>query len=137
MLKVGNFSIPILLSNYVFYYLTNHNRIMLRYILLLLAIVFETIATSFLKQSEQFSKLWPTVMMVVCYGASFYFLSIVLKTMPIGIAYAIWSGVGIVLIGFIGWLVFKQSLDFPAILGMGMIIVGVIIINLFSKSVLH
>lgn len=110
---------------------------MLRYILLLLAIVFETIATSFLKQSEQFSKLWPTVMMVVCYGASFYFLSIVLKTMPIGIAYAIWSGVGIVLIGFIGWLVFKQSLDFPAILGMGMIIVGVIIINLFSKSVLH
>lgn len=110
---------------------------MLRYILLLLAIVFETIATSFLKQSEQFSKLWPTVMMVVCYGASFYFLSIVLKTMPIGIAYAIWSGVGIVLIGFIGWLVFKQSLDFPAILGMGMIIVGVIIINLFSKSVSH
>lgn len=110
---------------------------MLRYILLLLAIVFETIATSFLKQSEQFSKLWPTVMTIVCYGTSFYFLSIVLKTMPIGIAYAIWSGVGIVLIGFIGWLVFKQSLDFPAILGMGMIIVGVIIINLFSKSVSH
>ena len=110
---------------------------MLRYILLSLAIVFETIATSFLKQSEQFSKLWPTVMMVVCYGASFYLLSIVLKTMPIGIAYAIWSGVGIVLIGFIGWLVFKQSLDFPAILGMGMIIVGVIIINLFSKSISH
>ena len=71
---------------------------MLRYILLLLAIVFETIATSFLKQSEQFSKLWPTVMTIVCYGTSFYFLSIVLKTMPIGIAYAIWSGVGIVLI---------------------------------------
>ena len=110
---------------------------MLRYILLLLAIVFETIATSFLKQSEQFSKLWPTVMMVVCYGASFYLLSIAFKTMPIGIAYAIWSGVGIVLIGFIGWLVFKQSLDFPAILGMGMIIAGVIIINLFSKSVSH
>lgn len=110
---------------------------MLRYILLLLAIVFETIATSFLKQSEQFSKLWPTVMMVVCYGASFYLLSIAFKTMPIGIAYAIWSGVGIVLIGFIGWLVFKQSLDFPAILGMGMIIVGVIIINLFSKSISH
>ena len=110
---------------------------MLRYILLLLAIVFETIATSFLKQSEQFSKLWPTVMTIVCYGTSFYFLSIVLKTMPIGIAYAIWSGVGIVLIGFIGWLVFKQSLDFPAILGIGMIIAGVIIINLFSKSVSH
>ncbi len=110
---------------------------LLRYIYLLLAIVFETIATSCLKQSEQFSKLWPSVMTIVCYGASFYFLSIVLKTIPIGIAYAIWSGVGIVLIGVIGLVVFKQSLDFPAILGMGMIIAGVVIINLFSKSVSH
>ena len=109
---------------------------MIRYCFLL-AIVFETIATSFLKQSEQFSKLWPSVMTVLCYGLSFYFLSIVLKTMPIGIAYAIWSGVGIVLIGIIGLVVFKQSLDFPALLGMGMIIAGVIIINLFSKSVSH
>ncbi len=110
---------------------------MTKYILLLLAILCETIATSFLKQSEGFTRLWPSIITLAGYGASFYFLSIVLKSMPIGIAYAIWSGVGIVLIGLIGWIVFKQTLDWPAILGMLLIIAGVIVINLFSKSVSH
>lgn len=107
------------------------------YLILLLAIIFETIATSNLKSSEQFSKLLPSIITVAGYAASFYCLSIVLRTLPVGIAYAIWSGVGIILIATIGYFVFKQHLDFPAILGLGLIIAGVVIINVFSKSVSH
>mgnify|MGYP000517516940 CR=1 FL=1 len=107
------------------------------YLILLLAIIFETLATSFLKQSEQFTKLVPSLLTIVGYAASFYCLSIVLKTIPVGIAYAIWSGVGIILIAVIGLVVFKQHLDLPAIIGLGMIIAGVVIINVFSKSVSH
>lgn len=107
------------------------------YLILLLAIIFETLATSFLKQSEQFTKLVPSLLTIVGYAASFYCLSIVLKTIPVGIAYAIWSGVGIILIAIIGLVVFKQHLDLPAIIGLGMIIAGVVIINVFSKSVSH
>lgn len=102
-----------------------------------MAIIFETLATSFLKQSEQFTKLVPSLLTIVGYAASFYCLSIVLKTIPVGIAYAIWSGVGIILIAVIGLVVFKQHLDLPAIIGLGMIIAGVVIINVFSKSVSH
>lgn len=107
------------------------------YFVLLLAIIFETIATSFLNKSGQFTKLVPSILTVVGYAASFYCLSIVLKTIPVGIAYAIWSGVGIILIATIGFIFFKQHLDLPAILGLGLIIAGVIIINVFSKSVSH
>ena len=104
---------------------------------LALAIVCETIVTSFLKESQQFTRLVPTLVVAAGYACAFYFLSIVLKTMPVGIAYAIWSGLGIVLISLIGATVFKQHLDLPAWLGMGLIIAGVIVVNVFSRSVVH
>ena len=107
------------------------------YLVLLMAIVFETVATSFLKQSEQFTKFWPSVVTVAGYAAAFYCLSLVLKHIPVGIAYAIWSGVGIVLIAVIGFTVFKQHLDWPAVLGLALIIAGVVVINVFSDSVSH
>lgn len=104
---------------------------------LILAIVLETVGTSFLKQSEQFTRLVPTLTMAASYLASFYMLSVSLKALPVGIAYAIWSGVGIVLISIIGLIVFKQKLDFAACLGLGFIVLGVIIVNVFSKAVAH
>lgn len=107
------------------------------YAALVIAVVFEIIATSFLKASEQFTRLWPTVMMGLCYMAAFYFLSYTLRTMPVGIAYALWSGIGIVLISLVGLIVFHQSLDLPALVGIGLILAGVLIINLMSKSVSH
>lgn len=107
------------------------------YFILLLAIVLETIATSFLKQSDQFTRLLPSAVTILGYAGSFYCLSIVLKNIPVGIAYAIWSGMGIVLISAIGWLVFKQHLDLAAILGLALIIAGVLVINIFSNSVSH
>lgn len=107
------------------------------YWILFLAIIFETIATSYLKQSEQFTKLLPSVFTILGYASAFYCLSIVLKTIPVGIAYAIWSGVGIILIALIGLFIFKQHLDFPAILGLSFIIIGVVVINVFSKSISH
>ena len=107
------------------------------YLVLLMAIVFETVATSFLKQSEQFTKFWPSVVTVAGYAAAFYCLSLGLKHIPVGIAYAIWSGGGIVLIAVIGFTVFKQHLDWPAVLGLALIIAGVVVINVFSDSVSH
>lgn len=107
------------------------------YFILLLAIIFETVATSYLKQSEQFTRLIPSLLTIAGYAAAFYCLSIVLKTMPVGIAYAIWSAVGIVLVALIGVFVFKQHLDAPAIIGLALIIAGVAVINLFSHSVGH
>lgn len=107
------------------------------YLILLLAIVFETVATSSLKQSEQFTKLLPSVLTVLCYGISFYCLSIVLRSIPVGIAYAIWSGIGIVLISIVGFVFFGQRLDLPAIIGLTLIVAGVVIINLFSHSMPH
>lgn len=104
---------------------------------LLLAIVFETIGTSSLKASEEFTRLWPTLIMAVCYLCAFYLLTIVMRAMPIGIAYAVWSGLGIVLISLIGLLVFKQRLDLPACVGIGLIVAGVIVVNVFSKSASH
>lgn len=101
------------------------------------AIVLEVIGTTMLQRSEQFTRLAPTLTMAVCYLGAFYFLSIVLKTMPVGLAYAIWSGLGIVLISTIGYLVFDQKLDLAAIIGLGFIILGVIIVNGFSKSIGH
>lgn len=107
------------------------------YLFLAAAIICETLGTSFLKKTEQFTKPLPTLIFVLAMGASFYLLSFALKDIPIGIAYAIWSAVGVVLISLVGYFIYKQHLDFPAILGIIFIIVGVVIINLFSKSTAH
>ncbi|HET7792302.1 MAG TPA: SMR family transporter [Rhizobacter sp.] len=107
------------------------------YLFLAIAIVVEVVATSCLKASNGFTRLWPSVVTVVGYCTSFYFLSLTLATIPTGIAYAIWSGVGIVLISLVGWWVFQQTLDAPALVGMGLIAAGVIVINVFSKSSAH
>ena len=104
------------------------------YTALALAIVAEVVATSALQASAGFTRLWPSVLVVLGYGVAFYFLSLTLRTVPVGVAYAIWSGAGIVLIGLIGWLVLKQPLDLPAALGMGLIIAGVAVIQLFSRT---
>ena len=110
-------------------------RRMQQWLLLAIAIVSEVIATSALKASEGFSRLWPSLVVVAGYAAAFYCLSLTLKTIPIGVVYAIWSGVGIALIALIGWLVFGQSLDAAAIIGMLLIIAGVVVLNVFSKTV--
>lgn len=107
------------------------------YAALVVAIIFEVVGTTLLKQSEQFTRLWPTVGSLAAYGVAFYLLSIALKTLPVGIAYAIWSGLGIVLVSVIGVFVFKQSLDWPAIVGLGLIIAGIAVVNLFSSAVGH
>lgn len=104
---------------------------------LILAIVAEVIATTALKLSDGFSRLWPSVITILFYAVAFYALSITMRTIPTGIIYAIWSGAGIVLIGMIGWLFLGQKLDWPALAGMALIILGVLVINLFSKSVAH
>ena len=105
------------------------------YIYLAVAIIAEVIGTTALKTSEEFSKPIPSVIVVLGYGAAFYFLSVVLKTIPIGIAYAIWAGVGIVLVAIVGVVLFDQKLDFPAIIGMLLIVSGVVVMNAFSHSV--
>jgi len=107
------------------------------YLYLSLAIVAEVIATNALKASEEFSRLGPSLIVAIGYCVSFYLLSIVLKTIPIGIAYAIWSGLGIVLVAIVAALVFKQIPDAPAMIGMGLIVSGVVVMNVFSKTVGH
>ncbi len=100
-----------------------------------LAIIAEVVGTSALKASQEFTKLGPSLTAIAGYGASLYLLSLVLKTIPVGIAYAIWSGFGITLITVIGAVLYKQIPDVPAIIGMTMIMSGVVIINVFSKVV--
>ncbi|AOX16714.1 quaternary ammonium compound resistance protein [Kozakia baliensis NRIC 0488] len=107
------------------------------YLFLGIAIVAEVIATSLLKASDGFTRLLPGALTILFYGIAFYCLSVTLKVLPTGIVYAIWSGIGIVLISVISWVLFKQSLDFPAIFGLSLIIAGVMVVNLFSKSVGH
>jgi small multidrug resistance pump len=104
---------------------------------LAIAIILEVVGTTSLQLSQQFTKLLPTAVMAVCYVASLYFLSLALKTIPIGIAYAIWSGLGIVLISILGYVKFNQALDTPALIGVALIVAGVVIANAFSKSVVH
>ena len=104
---------------------------------LAIAIVAEVIGTTALKASNEFTRLIPSIIVVVGYGTAFYFMAISMRVLPVGIMYAIWSGMGIVLVSIIGWLVYKQTLDLPSMIGMGLIIAGVIVINLFSKSVGH
>ena len=107
------------------------------YLMLALAIAAEVAATTFMKLSDGFTRPIPSVLTVLGYGISFYFLSIILKSIPTGIAYAIWSGAGIVLITLIAWLFQGQKLDAPAIGGMALIIAGVLVMNLWSKSAAH
>lgn len=107
------------------------------YLFLLIAIISEIIATSALKASEQFSKLLPSLVVIIGYASAFYFLSLTLKKMNLGIAYALWSGIGIVLVTIAGAVLYKQKPDLPAIAGIILIIAGVVIINLFSKSTVH
>jgi small multidrug resistance pump len=102
-----------------------------------IAIVAEVTATTALKASHEFTRLWPSLIVVVGYGIAFYFMTISLRVFPVGVMYALWSGLGIVLISILGWFVYRQALDLPAIIGMGFIITGVMIINIFSKSVVH
>jgi small multidrug resistance pump len=109
----------------------------MNYVYLFAAIVSEVIATSALKAAEGFSRFWPSVIVIVGYGLAFYCLSLTMRTIPIGIAYAIWSGVGIVLIALVGLLFYRQPLDAPALIGMAFILAGVLIINVFSKTAGH
>lgn len=108
-----------------------------QWFLLTIAILIEVLATSMLKLSDGFTRLIPSLISIVGYTISFYCLALTLRTIPVGIAYAIWSGAGIVCVSLIAWVKFSQKLDLAALAGMGLIIVGVLIINLFSKSVSH
>jgi small multidrug resistance pump len=107
------------------------------YLYLAVAILSEVIATSFLKISDGFTRPMPSAITVAGYAISFYFLSLALRTIPTGIAYAIWSGVGIVLITTIAWVFQGQKLDAPALGGLGLIVAGVVVINVFSKATAH
>ncbi len=107
------------------------------YVYLGIAIVAEVIATTALKASDEFTKIVPSVIVVLGYAAAFYFLTLVLRTIPVGIAYGIWAGLGIVLITIIGAIVFKQVPDLPAVIGMALIVAGVAIVNVFSKTISH
>jgi small multidrug resistance pump len=110
---------------------------MKQWIFLGVAIVSEVIGTSALKASEAFTRLWPSLIVVVGYLSAFYFLSLTLKTMPIGVAYAIWSGAGVALIALIAWALYGQALDVPAIIGLSLIVAGVVVLNVFSSTTSH
>lgn len=107
------------------------------YLILAAAIALEVVGTSLLQASAQFTKLWPTLGMAACYLVSFYLLSLSLRVLPLGIAYAIWSAVGIVLVAIIGFLVFGQRIDLAGAVGLGLIVAGVIVVNVFSRSIGH
>ena len=110
---------------------------MQHWLILGVAIVSEVIATLALKAADGFTRLLPSAIVVVGYGIAFYCLSLVLRTLPVGIVYAIWSGAGVALIALVGWLVYGQALDLPAIVGMSLIVAGVVVLNVFSKTVAH
>lgn len=110
---------------------------MKNWIFLCVAIVSEVVATSALKSSEGFTRLWPTLLVVAGYMLAFYFLSLTLRTIPVGVAYAIWAGLGVALIALVSWVIFDQKLDLPAMIGMGLIVSGVIVMNVFSSTVVH
>ncbi len=106
----------------------------MKYLFLGLAIIFEVVGSSFMKASEGFTKWLPSIVVVVAYLICFYFLSLALKSIPLGVAYAIWAGLGIVLTAMVSVFIFKQKLDFPAIIGILFIVIGVVIMNFFSKT---
>ncbi|MFN3495753.1 MAG: DMT family transporter [Hydrogenophaga sp.] len=107
------------------------------WMLLGLAIVAEVIGTSALKASEGFTRWWPSLLVVLGYAVAFYCLSLVLKSIPVGVAYAIWSGLGIVLITMVAFLLYGQRIDLAGLIGMGLIVAGVVVLNVFSKSTTH
>lgn len=102
-----------------------------------LAIAAEVVATSALKSSEGFTRPWPSLLVVVGYGLAIYLLSLVLEAIPVGVAYAIWSGLGVVLITLAAWVVYGQRIDLPGLIGMGLIVAGVVVLNLFSNASAH
>lgn len=106
-------------------------------LLLAFAIVSEVFGTSALKQSDGFTKLGPTLAALAGYGVAFWLLAIVMRDYPVGVVYAVWSGAGVVLITLVGWLVYEQALDWPALIGMGLIVAGVAMINLMSGTMTH
>lgn len=110
---------------------------MKQWLFLAIAILSEVIATSALKATEDFSRLWPSLIVVAGYVVAFYFLTLTLRTIPVGIAYAIWSGVGVALIALVGWVLYQQALDMPAFIGIALIVAGVVVLNVFSKAVPH
>ena len=116
---------------------TNYTIAVKQYLFLVLAIAFEVAWAILLKYTEGFTRLWPTVATITTYLAALYFLNLTVRTMPVGIAYAIWAGTGMVLIALLGVVVLKQHLDLPAIIGLMLIIAGVLVLNLGSKSVTH
>ena len=107
------------------------------WLFLAVAIIAEVVATSSLRASAGFTKFWPSLIVVSGYAIAFYFLSLTLKTIPVGIAYAVWAGLGIVLISLAGWLILGQKLDAASVAGMVLIVAGVVVINLFSKTSVH
>ncbi|MGH7472366.1 MAG: DMT family transporter [Candidatus Methylomirabilales bacterium] len=107
------------------------------YVYLLIAIIAEVMATSSLKASQGFTRLLPSVVVMVGYGAAFYFLSLSLKGIGVGVAYALWSGIGIVLLSVVGVVVFGEKIDLPAVIGFALIVAGVVILNLYSNMVAH
>ena len=109
----------------------------MKWIFLLIAISGELVGTSALKSAEGFTKIGPSIVSVLGYVIAFYFLSLTLKDIPVGIAYAMWSAIGIILVSIIGYFMYGQKLDTPAMIGIGFIVVGVVIMNLFSKSISH
>ncbi len=104
---------------------------------LVIAIVSEVIGTSALKLSDGFTRLGPSLVVVAGYASAFFFLSLTLRTIPVGVAYAIWSGVGVVLITLVAWLWMDQKLDLAGVIGIGLIVAGVVVLNLFSKTSVH
>jgi small multidrug resistance pump len=107
------------------------------WLLLTVAIVSEVIATSALRATDGFTRLWPSLIVIAGYGVAFFFLAQALRTLPVGVAYAVWSGAGTALIALIGWRFMGQPLDAWALLGIGLIVAGVIVLNVFSQSVAH
>jgi len=109
----------------------------MHWVYLYLAIFSEVVATSALKAADGFTRLVPSLLVVAGYGSSFYFLSLTFRSLPLGVVYAIWSGVGVALITIVGWVFYQQKLDAGAFAGIALIVAGVIVLNLFSKSVMH
>jgi len=109
----------------------------LNLLLLVVAIICEVVGTSALKATDGFTRLGPSLLTLAAYGLAFYFLALVVRTMPVGIVYAVWSGAGIVLIAAIGWIWYREALDAPAIVGLALIVAGVLLVNLFSRTVGH
>ena len=107
------------------------------YLYLTIAVVFEVVATTALKETQGFTRLVPSLVVIAGYAFAFYLLSLPLRTMPVGVVYALWCGAGIILVTAVGWLWFRQALDIPALAGMALIMAGVVVINLFSKTLVH